>query len=470
MAAILRSTNRVLLLLSLSAASCGGGAAPGLPSGILHTSGSRLRARITDAGGGARRFDGWYDTVLASPCTFRLAEDGVRRCIPMGDSTNYDPPYADPACTMPIITYVSPTQEALFYAAAAGTSPPIACGADLSTLAATASSDIIVSSWRIGAAQPVPAAVYGRDASGACTAKTLLPDVTSVYPIEKVAPGEMVAVSKTRVEPRGASLVVQIFDADDGSSMVGWTYDVAHEQPCLWSWVVGATGDYRCYGVTSSSDPFDASCTPGGGGRCADDLIFSQFDYCNPAVFTRVGANSCEAVDASEMPALDSDLIGTGRIRLVVTRASDDTRPLTVNPALWADSGRYKAGPFFDTERQLPCAERTMDDGTVRCLTTDVLTADAYSDESCTTLIAGKRTDDTCAAHGPTPPPRFAVTNWQSPGRIYALGAEIPPGTAYFLSTTTDPPTCEAYSLQYGGYELTPTDASVFATLTTEIE
>lgn len=467
----MRSANRVLglLFVSLSTASCGGGAAP-RPPGVLHISGSRLRARVTDAGGGARRFDGWYDTVLQSPCTFRFAEDGVRRCIPMGDSTNYLPAYADADCTMPVITYVSPTQEALFYAADAGTSPPAACGSDVSTLATTSWSDVIVSSWRIGAAQPAPSVLYGRDTSGACIAGMPFPGVTSIYPVEKVAPSEMVAVSNTRVEPRGASLAAQILENDDQSSMVGWTFDVVHRQPCLWSWIVGATGDYRCYGVTSTSDPFSSSCTPGGGDRCVDDLIFSQFDYCNPGMFTRVTASSCDAVDASEMPALESELVGTGRVRLVVTRPEDDTRPLMVNPALWSESGRYKPGPFYDTERQLPCAERTMEDGTIRCLTTDVLTADAYSDPDCTNLIAGKWSGDTCAAHGPTPTPQFAVTNLPGAGRLYALGAEIPPGTAYFLSTTTDPPTCEAYALQYGGYELTPADASVFATLTTETE
>jgi hypothetical protein len=469
MATIVRSTNRVLalLLVSLSTVSCGGGAAP-RPAGVLHVSGSRLRARVTDAGGGARRFDGWYDTVLASPCTFRLAEDGVRRCIPMGDVTNYLPPYADPDCTMPVITYVSPTQEALFYSADAGTAPPAACGADVSTLATSAWSDTIVSAWRIGAPQPAPTVLYVRDASGACVARMPFPDITSIYPVEKVAPGEMVAVSNTRVEARGASLQVQIFDNDDHSSMVGWTFDAIHQQPCLMSWVVGVTDDFRCYGVGPS--PFNATCPPTAAEGCDGEYLFKQFDYCSPAAFTQVGASSCDDIAASEMPILDSDLIGTGRVRLVVARASDDTRPLMVNPGIWNDSGRYKAGPFFDTERQLSCGAVPMDDGTVRCLTAEVLNADAYADPTCTTLIAGKWTADTCAAHGPTPTAQFAVMRVEGGAHFYGLGAEIPPGTAYFLNTSNDPPTCEAYALQYGGYELTPADASVFATLTTLTE
>lgn len=465
----MRSTNRFLglLLVSLSTASCGGGAAP-RPAGVLHISGSRLRARITDAGGGARRFDGWYDTKLASQCDLHVAEDGVYRCIPMSSFISSPPLYADSTCATPIITFIDPTSTAPFYAASAGNaSTTPACGADVTTLASLLQGSF-VSSWRIGAAQSVPPVLYQRDAAGGCTALSSA-GVSAIYPVEKLMPSELVAVSKTRVESRGASLAVQIFDGDDGSSMIGWVFDAVHKQPCLWSWVVGATDDYRCYGVTFTSDPFGPSCTPGGG-LCEGDHVFKEFDYCNPAMFTRVGATTCDDVPASEMPMVDTDLIGTGRVRLVVTRASDDTRPVMVNPPLWSESGRYKPGPFYDTERQLPCAERTMEDGTIRCLTTDVLTADAYSDPDCTNLIAGKWSAETCAAHGPAPTPQFAVTNLPSAGRLYALGTEIPPGTAYFLSTTTDPPTCEAYSLQYGGYELTPADASVFATLTTEIE
>jgi hypothetical protein len=47
----------------------------------LFVSGERLRARVADAGAGARRLLDWYDTVLETTCTFRLMEDGVYRCV-----------------------------------------------------------------------------------------------------------------------------------------------------------------------------------------------------------------------------------------------------------------------------------------------------------------------------------------------------------------------------------------------------
>src|SRR6478736_5939459 len=80
------------------------GAEAGLAS--LYRSGSRLKARYLDAGGGARKFEGWYDTKLASPCTFQLTEDGVMRCAPMADSVGAAVEYADSTCSEPI-SYLS---------------------------------------------------------------------------------------------------------------------------------------------------------------------------------------------------------------------------------------------------------------------------------------------------------------------------------------------------------------------------
>ena len=131
-------TSKLLVAWLFLVIGCGGSGTFPPTSGVLYRSGSRLHARFTDGGGGARRFDGWYDSQLATPCSFRLAEDGVKRCIPMADTVDTAPPYADAACTMPVTTYVSPTQAAPYLAADTGPAPTgVACGVDLATRAAT---------------------------------------------------------------------------------------------------------------------------------------------------------------------------------------------------------------------------------------------------------------------------------------------------------------------------------------------
>jgi hypothetical protein len=49
------------------------------------TSGSRLRARFFDGGGGALMFKAWYDTELDIECRFDLAADGKQRCLPLAE-------------------------------------------------------------------------------------------------------------------------------------------------------------------------------------------------------------------------------------------------------------------------------------------------------------------------------------------------------------------------------------------------
>jgi len=465
--------SKLLVGALLLAAACGGsGFAPGFNAGLdgLYRSGSRLRARFTDGGDGARRFDGWYDSQLQTPCAFRLAEDGVDRCIPMADTVNGPPQYTDAACTMPVTTYLSPTQAAPFFAGDAGTSPTtIACGADIATRAATDLSGHFVAGWRIGAPQAAPPTLYSLDANGVCAPQSVAGIITTVYPVEKVAASDLVG-TKTHVESRGASLAVQVLDGDDQSRTIGGLFDGATKNWCYPSWIWGVADDYRCYPTGAA----DVTCAPAASGGCEGDLgVNSNADFCHAPSIFRESATSCDTVDIAELPMLASDLVGTGRIRVVVSHAADDARQLLVNPNLWQDSGRYRRGPFFDTERQLACDPMTMDDGTLRCVTSDVLIADLFSDDACLNPLAEKSSSDPCAAHGPEPTPAFAVGGrWTSAAHLYGLGTEIPAGgTAYGLDTSTN--LCTPLQLAYGGYATTPLDpanANPFATLTAGME
>src|SRR5262245_60483032 len=45
-------------------------------------SGSRMRARVLDGGGGALRQSGWHDTQLDLDCNIAPVGDGEGRCVP----------------------------------------------------------------------------------------------------------------------------------------------------------------------------------------------------------------------------------------------------------------------------------------------------------------------------------------------------------------------------------------------------
>ena len=81
-----------------------GGAPADAASTASARSGSRLKARWSAAPDGRRLFRGWYDSLLATDCTFVPASDGVLRCLP-ADSALLVPAlyYADSACTAPVV-------------------------------------------------------------------------------------------------------------------------------------------------------------------------------------------------------------------------------------------------------------------------------------------------------------------------------------------------------------------------------
>jgi hypothetical protein len=61
-------------------------------------SGSRLRARFYDGGGGALLFRGWFDSELGLPCAFTRTPNGPMRCLPAGQPAVF----SDSTCTMPV--------------------------------------------------------------------------------------------------------------------------------------------------------------------------------------------------------------------------------------------------------------------------------------------------------------------------------------------------------------------------------
>jgi hypothetical protein len=152
----------------------------------------------------------------------------------MADTVYSEPEYADPACTTPVLSWADPKREAPYLATDLGAADQAAaCGADLATLASV-SRGTPVAAWHIGAEQPAPPALYFRNGGG-CTRRLDMPPAI-VHSVEKVAPSELVALTAIHVEPRGASLAVQVFDNEDGSSTTGDVIDIATQRRCFPSW------------------------------------------------------------------------------------------------------------------------------------------------------------------------------------------------------------------------------------------
>lgn len=503
-------------LATLALAACSSPAGPTAP---LAESGTRLRARFTDAGGGARRFDGWYDSQLGSACTFMIADDGVYRCL-VGD-TGYSPPvFVDGACSNPVELVPTGASVPAFVAAPPPdltSLVPITCGDPFGLTSVTSPVQPMVS-WRVGAQAPATSALY-QWLGGACVSLTSGGEGQPYY-VEEVPPSSLVGATRVTIEPRGATLAAAIVEADDGSRWIRQIVDAAMNQPCTPSWSDGVIGDYRCYAATAMIDqvvaPPTANCSApifagsadeiyggsgggggssggaGGGGGLSGGV--QSYSGCDVApTFRRLAPTTCTdpltlpagcqafdlggLFDATEFPALASGMVGTGRVRLVVSHPVDDDRGLAVNPELYGPVGRYTPGPFFDTERQLPCTDNPFGDvaihpfadGTIRCVTADVIAVDYwYADAACSVPAVQQVVDDTsCPALATGITPKFALSGR---GQVYALGSLVERTEVYYLypSDSATPPVCQAIPLAAGTmfYDLTPADPGMFATLT----
>src|SRR4029077_17128663 len=214
---------------------------------------------------------------------------------------------------------------------------------------------------------------------------------------------------------------------------------------------------------------------------CADEIFLSDARACTPS-FLSLAATPCGAstvagvqtyeigapFDPGRFPSLTSDRVGTGRVRLGITRPTDDARALFVNSIGFVAQNRYAPGPFFDTERQLPCDAAAFEDGTIRCLTTDALQDNTYSDPACTNPIAAQPIPfQVCPTWPQMPTPRLA---FRRPGRLYTLGPLVARTEAYTQNPYAVPPTCAPVASPAMYFDLVPADPGMLATLTTLTE
>jgi hypothetical protein len=188
------------------------------------TSGKRLRARLLDAGGGARSFLGFFDAELGVNCDFAKAEDGVWRCVPSVPSSIR---YADAACSIPILLdprgpgSCAPT-ELPMYANEVGIQIPPVCEI-------TAPQYKLVTTWSRG--EQLPAApIFERLYDGGC-ALSDNPDGRATYTLVHVAASEFVAADEG-IESHGA-IGARVLVSSDGARQVLAARDAKRDADCI---------------------------------------------------------------------------------------------------------------------------------------------------------------------------------------------------------------------------------------------
>lgn len=82
----------------------GGGPDPDPDPAPPYKSGSRIKMHMLTTPDGAKIFQGNFDAMRNEPCSFRIAADGVTRCLPT--AAVYGAYHADSACTVPALTII----------------------------------------------------------------------------------------------------------------------------------------------------------------------------------------------------------------------------------------------------------------------------------------------------------------------------------------------------------------------------
>lgn len=145
------------------------------PEPPITISGERLRARYLQADDGTRQWLGWYDIERGENCSFRIAEDGVERCLPEVNADIAPNAYSDPNCTeelwgeIPSEVDCSPTRSAAY-----AIDPEDGCARVL---------------YRVTEV-PIPSTVYG---GPLCVAGEPGGAVVRHFTVERVEPQEFVA-------------------------------------------------------------------------------------------------------------------------------------------------------------------------------------------------------------------------------------------------------------------------------------
>jgi hypothetical protein len=359
----------------------GGASTTELPYG----SGTRLRARLLDAGDGAVSFtDSFLDGELETICYPTPAIDGVVTCVP----PTRDVKFADADCTQPVIES-DPCEERDFASRVEGAGD---CGAgtqvyyrrteeasdadELFTLGPAGCESAGVPTEDVFVAEEIPASTFVRG-------------TVEIEPLEGGLSRVLHAFEDGAY--RGAGVV------DDELDVECHPYTQDDELICLA--LPAYTGDgYRWFADDSCTAPaavnYLGECSPGFDARAVveyseEECGFGTFLYEAGEAITTFYSNedgSCgevvddnyvayrvgAAADLSTFPAMSRLSAGDGRITLEGTGVGDT----------WTDG----YGGFFDTELDTRCSPAEFEDGSTRCVSYASSNGGWYyfADDACT--------------------------------------------------------------------------------------
>ena len=446
------------------------------PSGT-YVSGTRLRAKIIDAGDGATLFESWHDAQLGFDCSFQELGDGSLHCVPPPADASVT--YLDASCTQ--LAVASVAAPASPYVSIVGSQPEAPwCGAMPSPSA-------VVTVYELGGAQPSSPTFHVDAGSGSCVASQSSGGGFVVFAATEAAPATFVGAHVV-VESRGA-LDSEILVADDGATELAGILDHATGAPCVMPDSLYSIGEgpptLRCISPAVAWDGFydDGSCSGPreayiGAGCDAPAIAVSPLDAScgalplfalgpvDPAVTPFYTGNAqCTAftytsldfypetgpADLSPYPALGESRLGAGRLLLPFLTAPGDSRALGVE-TLRTSIGQ---SALFDSARNAPCSVTTFSDGVIRCVTAGTAQLDGFSDAACTEPLA--KTPLGCDA------PTEAIDGPRA--QVFAIGAPFT-GTVYEMQSSCAPITPAGAYYTLGA----PIDPSVFPALTERTE
>jgi hypothetical protein len=386
-----------------------GGTAPIEPP---YASGSRMRARLIDGGGGAVLPSGWYDTELGIDCEVFNVADAGGRCVP-GPIYGVTA-YSDPACTQP--AYVGFCELPEF--AVMGRADADACAEDWAARV-----------YRVGAA--IEGEIYVQDVDG-CVAQ----QAYDTYALEPVDPA-MFAAYEREVVARDDELATTVWRGDDGSYAWSGAHDLGREVDCE----VLASAPDRCVplerGAVLDDHHRDAACTTGGvassfyppacgpspvvedqggalyevGSALDPDAVFHEDEGCAPGAgawlldwgLFEVGALALQGA----FPELGRTQVGNDRLQLTLLSTS-------------AGDAFARHGGFTDTSLELECYPVATSAG-LRCLPAAAADVRFWVDDTCTGMQLHHSYVDAT-----TPPviPTYADDICGEPVGAVRLGAE----------------------------------------------
>ena len=404
-------------LLAVGVAACSGG-----PERVGYHSGSRLRARVLDVGD-ARSFVGFHDRTLNIDCSFRLATDGVVRCLP---DVPLERAYGDPACS----TVVGQPQGA-----ACSTSTPTYAATSVGTFAQSSCNPGTPTDTYYAIGAPVSSTVY------------LPPNCTPlafdhVFAVTPVAPSTFVGGSEL-LEPHGA-LGSRVVVGDDGSRLTVGAYDVAQGRACAPTDLHDG-GAKRCLplNVAKLREHFaDAQCTQPVAelvnGCGAPDLIVADEDFCALHTMFAVASTVALSIVYVQGPAgcIQSQVPG-GDFYVPGQELASDAFPALVDVAV--GSGPVRVGAFGDVSgatldfgtgslvlagSQRSCSPARDGKKILRCI-----------DDAAATVIYNTRFSDAACTQPVAEPSLPCATTTPAPYLVEWGGADCPyPGIAQLFA------------------------------------